>query len=344
MITMQEPGDAAQHRRRPAAHARPPARPRPWPPAITRRDRGRWTTPSRPGRPRPARPPTRAPTARCRRARAYPTALRKQELPHGRLPADPDDAELPQQLPGDPHPQGPGHHPVRQRGAALDVHPVARRTAVGAADFRDAIGDLPARPDRRRAHHRRSQSLTLSGRSATIPVTVQNSLAQEVTGLVLRLTSNQPTRLQITAARPADQHRRRPHPLAEVPRPPPAPTAGPGDRPALHRGRHALRQADALPGERHLDHRHRDAGHRRRPAAAGPRRGTDVPAAQAPGAAGRPEPEPDSAGTEAAVPDEAAQDVPVGVDATVPGQPGDPAPDTAAESAEPSATGEKVDR
>ncbi len=41
------------------------------------------------------------------------------------------------------------------------------------------------------------ESITLSGRSATIPVTVQNSLAQQVSGLELRLTSNQPNRLDV---------------------------------------------------------------------------------------------------------------------------------------------------
>ncbi|MFG2329856.1 DUF6049 family protein [Streptomyces sp. NPDC048604] len=39
--------------------------------------------------------------------------------------------------------------------------------------------------------------LTLSGRSATIPVTVQNKLLQGVDNLVLRLTSTKPTRLQL---------------------------------------------------------------------------------------------------------------------------------------------------
>jgi hypothetical protein len=41
------------------------------------------------------------------------------------------------------------------------------------------------------------QSITLSGRTATIPVTVQNSLAQQVTGLQLRLTSSQNNRLDV---------------------------------------------------------------------------------------------------------------------------------------------------
>ncbi|WP_282695004.1 DUF6049 family protein [Streptomyces sp. CC208A] len=39
--------------------------------------------------------------------------------------------------------------------------------------------------------------LTLSGRSATIPVTVQNKLLQDVKGLVLRLTSSNKTRLNV---------------------------------------------------------------------------------------------------------------------------------------------------
>jgi Family of unknown function (DUF6049) len=39
------------------------------------------------------------------------------------------------------------------------------------------------------------QSITLSGRTATIPVTVENSLAQQVSGLTLRLTSTQSNRL-----------------------------------------------------------------------------------------------------------------------------------------------------
>ncbi|HEY5837382.1 DUF6049 family protein [Streptomyces sp.] len=41
------------------------------------------------------------------------------------------------------------------------------------------------------------QSLTLSGRSGTIPVTVKNDLGQPITGLVLRLTSDRNIRLEI---------------------------------------------------------------------------------------------------------------------------------------------------
>ncbi len=63
-----------------------------------------------------------------------------------------------------------------------------------AASFRDDIadylGDLTGL-----VHILAKQSITLSGRTATIPVTVQNSLAQEVTGLQLRLTAYQSNRL-----------------------------------------------------------------------------------------------------------------------------------------------------
>ncbi len=46
------------------------------------------------------------------------------------------------------------------------------------------------------------KSITLSGRSATIPVTVQNSLAQQITGLQLRLTSSQNNRLDVGQPQP----------------------------------------------------------------------------------------------------------------------------------------------
>jgi hypothetical protein len=47
--------------------------------------------------------------------------------------------------------------------------------------------------------------LKLSGRSATIPVTVQNNLVQGVDHLVLRLTSTNPTRLEIDGKAYAEQ-------------------------------------------------------------------------------------------------------------------------------------------
>jgi hypothetical protein len=66
-----------------------------------------------------------------------------------------------------------------------------------AADFRDSIGGYLT--DLINAVHiiDKTTSLTLSGRSGTIPVTVKNDLGQPITGLVLRLTSDQTIRLEI---------------------------------------------------------------------------------------------------------------------------------------------------
>jgi hypothetical protein len=71
-----------------------------------------------------------------------------------------------------------------------------RGDAGGAAAFRDAIGgyltDLIGA-----VHILEKTTLTLSGRSGTIPVTVKNELSQPITGLVLRLTSTANIRLEI---------------------------------------------------------------------------------------------------------------------------------------------------
>jgi hypothetical protein len=101
----------------------------------------------------------------------------------------------------------------------------------------------------------------LSGRSATIPITVQNNLVQGVDHLVLRLTSEQPSRLRIGE---------RAWPVR-------------GDCPALHGGPSAVRPAHHVRGERHRDHPHGDARHRRRCPAARTRRVPDVHPAQARG-------------------------------------------------------------
>lgn len=66
-----------------------------------------------------------------------------------------------------------------------------------AKEFRDAIGDYLQ--ELRGLVHILSKGgkLTLSGRSATIPVTVKNELGQTITGLELRLTSGQDNNLAI---------------------------------------------------------------------------------------------------------------------------------------------------
>ncbi|MDJ0340207.1 DUF6049 family protein [Streptomyces sp. H10-C2] len=71
----------------------------------------------------------------------------------------------------------------------------------GAFVFRDSIGnyltDLMGS-----VHILDKTNLTLSGRSATIPVTVKNELGQAVTGLELRLTSSAAIRLDVGAPQP----------------------------------------------------------------------------------------------------------------------------------------------
>jgi hypothetical protein len=71
-----------------------------------------------------------------------------------------------------------------------------RGNAGGAQAYRDAVADyLDSLTKEVRLVSK--SDLTLSGRSATIPVTVQNQLVQDVDNLVLRLTSHKPTRLRI---------------------------------------------------------------------------------------------------------------------------------------------------
>lgn len=66
----------------------------------------------------------------------------------------------------------------------------------GAAEFRDAVQSYLDQLTRQ-VHLIKKSDATLSGRSATIPVTVQNGLLQGVRGLRLVLTSSQPNRLKI---------------------------------------------------------------------------------------------------------------------------------------------------
>ena len=73
-----------------------------------------------------------------------------------------------------------------------------RGDATGAQAYRDAIGPT-CRTSSTRSTSSRRPTLTLSGRSGTIPVTVKNELGQPV-NLVLRLTSSANIRLEIKNA------------------------------------------------------------------------------------------------------------------------------------------------
>ncbi|MFF4156881.1 DUF6049 family protein [Streptomyces sp. NPDC001678] len=73
----------------------------------------------------------------------------------------------------------------------------------GAEAFRDAVQSYLDQLVRQ-VHLIAKSDATLSGRSATIPVTVQNGLLQGVRGLKLVLTSSQPNRLKIDAPQPVE--------------------------------------------------------------------------------------------------------------------------------------------
>ncbi|WP_405584131.1 DUF6049 family protein [Streptomyces sp. NBC_01190] len=71
-----------------------------------------------------------------------------------------------------------------------------RGNRVRAGDFRNAIGDY-LKDLINAVHILDKTTLTLSGRSGTVPITVKNDLGQPITGLQLRLTSGTTIRLKI---------------------------------------------------------------------------------------------------------------------------------------------------
>ncbi|GAA0423405.1 DUF6049 family protein [Streptomyces luteireticuli] len=76
-----------------------------------------------------------------------------------------------------------------------------RGDAAGAADFREEVASNLTTLTQQVKLVEKSDA-TLSGRSATIPVTVKNGLLQGVTGLKLRLESTQPNRLKVESEQP----------------------------------------------------------------------------------------------------------------------------------------------
>lgn len=131
-------------------------------------------------------------------SRAYPSSLRKQELPKAVFAQIKETQNqlndfvviLTQ----------PNRVTVPFRNAVLRSMSTSwRGDAAGAKSYRDAIGlylqDLIGS-----VHIIHKSALTLSGRSGTIPVTVKNELNQPVKGLVLRLTSDSNIRLEIKNA------------------------------------------------------------------------------------------------------------------------------------------------
>ncbi|MGC9498070.1 DUF6049 family protein [Streptomyces sp. WG7] len=129
---------------------------------------------------------------------SYPAALRKKELPRSafvQIARTQDTLDNFKVVLSDPS------RVVTPFGRALnrDMSASWRGRADEAESFRaDVKSYLDGLTGRVRLIDK--SETKLSGRSATIPVTVQNNLVQDVGPLVLRLTSTNPTRLEIDGA------------------------------------------------------------------------------------------------------------------------------------------------
>ncbi|MEG3631972.1 DUF6049 family protein [Streptomyces poriticola] len=139
--------------------------------------------------------PDPAATTRVPGASAYPAALRKQELPRV---AFTQMAQTQAKLDEFKVILSDQSRVVTPFGRAMnrEMSTSWRGRAVQAATFRDGVKSyLDGLAQQVRLIDK--SETKLSGRSATIPVTVQNNLVQGVDHLVLRLTSTNPTRLKI---------------------------------------------------------------------------------------------------------------------------------------------------
>ncbi|UXY28666.1 DUF6049 family protein [Streptomyces sp. HUAS TT20] len=134
-------------------------------------------------------------TTRIPSTSAYPSSLRRQELPRSvfeQIARTQDKLDNFQVILTDPSRVATPFGRAIDRGMSTSW----RGRTVGADHFRagveawlDELTDQVKLIDK--------SPTKLSGRSATIPVTVQNNLVQGVEHLVLRLTSTNPTRLKI---------------------------------------------------------------------------------------------------------------------------------------------------
>ncbi|MFH8344896.1 DUF6049 family protein [Streptomyces sp. NPDC018045] len=127
------------------------------------------------------------------RSSAYPSSLRKQELPTEAF----EEIQDTQSTLDDFKPilSQPGRV-VTPFGSAImrEMSTEWRGDEAGAAAFRGSVRTYLDGLTKNVQLIQKSDA-TLSGRSATIPVTVQNNLVQGVKGLTLELTSSQPNRL-----------------------------------------------------------------------------------------------------------------------------------------------------
>jgi hypothetical protein len=170
--------------------------------ALTALREGSWTLPQSLSETADADPDPRASSTVPSRS-AYPSALRKEELPRE---AFEQIARTQDKLDRFKVILSNRERVVTPFGRAMNrAMSVSWRGHAGAAgDYR---ADVKAYLDDLADHVwliDKSET-KLSGHSATIPVTVKNDLLQDVEGLVVRLTSTNPTRLEINGKRYDEQ-------------------------------------------------------------------------------------------------------------------------------------------
>ncbi|MEU3662577.1 DUF6049 family protein [Streptomyces sp. NPDC032940] len=158
---------------------------------------GTWSQPQKLADAATAKPDPEA-TTKVPGSSSYPSALRKKELPRSaftQIAQTQDKLDDFKVVLSDPS------RVVTPFGRSLNREMSAswRGRAAQAESFRAGVRSyLDALSGRVRLIDK--SETKLSGRSATIPVTVQNNLVQDVGPLVLRLTSTNPTRLEIDGA------------------------------------------------------------------------------------------------------------------------------------------------
>ncbi|MFG2284718.1 DUF6049 family protein [Streptomyces sp. NPDC048595] len=153
---------------------------------------GRWTTPLHLGAAAKAKPDPAA-SRRVPSGAAYPSSLRRHELPTEAFrqiqstQSALDDFRVILAQP---------ERVVTPFGNAImrEMSTEWRSDRSGAATFRHSVRNYLDGLTKK-VHLIQKSDATLSGRSATIPVTVQNNLVQGVKDMTLKLTSSQPNRL-----------------------------------------------------------------------------------------------------------------------------------------------------
>ncbi|MFE6161338.1 DUF6049 family protein [Streptomyces sp. NPDC056486] len=193
MVTLQEPDKqrsivVAPQRMPSASQAQAMAK------ALTALSDERWSQPQDLSAAAKAKPDPAA-TTQVPSAASYPLALRKQELPKSAFKSiqnTQNKLNRFQTILSEPD------RVITPFGRAIDreMSTSWRGRAGKAATFRQSVEKYLTTLIEQVALIRKSDA-KLSGRSATIPVTVQNNLVQGVDHMVLRLTSENPTRLKI---------------------------------------------------------------------------------------------------------------------------------------------------